>query len=536
MVPEFILPWILNLSMWIPFIGSLFLFLCGSPKRGRIMAVLFSTLSLVLTLVLTLQFMTNYAALVQFESVGTVLSESIRLGYIVGLDGASMLLFAMTSFIGWVAIITAPKVFTRTNNAFYGLLLILLGASLGVFAAQDLFLFYVFFELALIPMAFLIGIWGEEDRTTATYTFVIYTLVGSLLMLVGVLTIGFTAASLMEGVSFTTHFDDLMAAAHLFQELPFWVFGSFLFAFAIKIPLFPFHSWQANAYAQAPIPAVLFMAPIMVKFGSYALVRFVIPYFPVLFGQVTPWIATLAVIGILYGAMIAITTTDIKKILAFSSLSHMGFIVLGLVAWNETAIQGALLQMVNHGLTTAALFLGFGYVLVSNPSRNIMDHGGIASHRPVLTTMVVIASMASIGLPGLNGFVGEFMILSGAFDSSHLGTTLYAVLAAIAVILAAMYTLRLLKFTLFGTPHQTPTETPTEVLIGSTGQISDQLLDQADEKSTVQQPRGWVLSLFVLLMIWIGFQSPTFTSFSQNWTSSIIEHIEQIGSFEPDNE
>lgn len=507
MVPEFILPWLLNLSMWIPFVGSVLLFLCGSPKRGRVMAIVFSTFSLILSIILALQFMPIYGASVQFASAGATLSDTVRLGYVVGLDGASMLLFAMTSFIGWIAILTAPKVFSRTNNAFYGLLLILLGASLGVFAAQDLFMFYIFFELALIPMAFLIGIWGDEDRTSATYGFVIYTLVGSLLMLVGVLTVGFTSATLIDGVSFSTHFDDLMAAAPLFQELPFWVFGSFLFAFAIKIPLFPFHSWQANAYAQAPIPAVLFMAPIMVKFGSYALVRFVIPYFPVLFETVTPWIATLSVLSILYGAMIAITTTDIKKILAFSSLSHMGFIVLGLVAWNEPSIQGSILQMVNHGLTTAALFLGFGYIMALNPSRNLMDHGGVASTRPVLTTMIVIASMASIGLPGLNGFVGEFMILSGAFNSAQLGSTLYAVLAAFAVILAAMYTLRLLKFTLFGTPQHA-------------------LDSEVTSSSTL--PKGWILGLFVILMVWIGFQSPTFTQFSQEWTVVMLEHVQQV--------
>lgn len=507
MVPEFILPWVLNLSMWIPLIGSLLLFLCGSPKRGRVMAVVFSTFSFAMSLILALQFMSTYGDMVQFASVGATLSDTVRLGYVVGLDGASILLFTMTSFIGWIAILTAPKVFARTNNAFYGLLLILLGSSLGVFASQDLFLFYIFFELALIPMAFLIGIWGDEDRTSATYSFVIYTLVGSLLMLVGVLTVGFTSATLIEGVSFTTHFDDLMAAAPLFQELPFWVFGSFLFAFAIKIPLFPFHSWQANAYAQAPIPAVLFMAPIMVKFGSYALVRFVIPYFPVLFDEVAPWLAALSVLSILYGALIAITATDIKKILAFSSLSHMGFIVLGLVAWTESSIQGSILQMVNHGLITAALFLGFGYIMALNPSRNLLDHGGVASTRPVLTTMIVIASMASIGLPGLNGFIGEFMILSGAFGSAQLGSTRYAVLAAIAVILAAMYTLRLLKLTVFGPSQQDLEKTLTE---------SETL------------PKGWILGLFVFLMVWIGFQSPTFTQFSLDWTTMMMEHVQRV--------
>ncbi|MDR9388274.1 MAG: NADH-quinone oxidoreductase subunit M [Balneolaceae bacterium] len=493
--------------MWIPFAGSVLLFLCGSPKRGRVMAIAFSTFSLMMSILLALQFMPSYSANVQFESVGATLSDTVRLGYVVGLDGASMLLFAMTSFIGWIAIITAPTVFSRTNNAFYGLLLILLGASLGVFAAQDLFLFYIFFELALIPMAFLIGIWGEEERTSATYNFVIYTLVGSLLMLVGVLTVGFTSATLIDGVSFSTHFDDLMAAAPLFQDLPVWVFGSFLLAFVIKIPLFPFHSWQANAYAQAPIPAVLFLAPIMVKFGSYALVRFLIPYFPVLFDAVTPWIATLAVVSILYGAMIAITATDIKKILAFSSLSHMGFIVLGLVAWNESSLQGSILQMVNHGLTTAALFLGYGYIMASNPSRHLMDHGGVASTRPVLTTMIVIASMASVGLPGLNGFVGEFLILSGAFDSTQLGSTLYAVLAALAVILAAMYTLRLLKFTLFGSPQH-------------------DFQPEDTDRSTL--PKGWVLGTFVVIMVWIGFQSPTFTQFSQEWTIILLDHVQGI--------
>lgn len=509
MVPEFILPWLLNLSMWIPFAGSVLLFLCGSPKRGRLMAIAFSTFSLIMSMILALQFMPAYGANVQFSSVGATLSDSVRLGYVVGLDGASILLFAMTSLIGWIAIITAPKVFSRTNNAFYGLLLILLGASLGVFAAQDLFLFYIFFELALIPMAFLIGIWGDEERTSATYNFVIYTLVGSLLMLVGVLTVGFTSASLIEGVSFSTHFDDLLAAAQLFQDLPYWVFGSFLFAFAIKIPLFPFHSWQANAYAQAPIPAVLFMAPIMVKFGSYAFVRFLIPYFPSLVDFVTPWIASLAVLSILYGAMIAITSTDIKKILAFSSLSHMGFIVLGLVAWNEPSIQGSILQMVNHGITTAALFLGFGYIMANNPSRNLMDHGGLASSRPVLTTMIVIASMASVGLPGLNGFVGEFMILSGAFNSAQLDSTLYAVLAALAVILAAVYTLRLLKFTLFGTPqHET----------------------QSQDTDPSTPPKGWTLGIFVVIMVWIGFQSPTFTQFSQEWTMILLEHVQEVFS------
>jgi NADH-quinone oxidoreductase subunit M len=303
----------------------------------------------------------------------------------------------------------------------------------GVFLAQDLFLFYVFWEFTLVPMYFLIGIWGGARRMYAAIKFFLYTMAGSILMLLAILWLG-----LNQG---TFSIPELIAKGGIDPSLQIWLFLAFAAAFAIKVPMWPLHSWLPDAHVEAPTAGSVILAGVLLKMGTYGFLRFNIPMFPNASITLAPWMALLAVIGILYGAAVSYAQRDVKKLVAYSSVSHLGFVILGLFALNPQGIQGGILQMINHGLSTGALFLIVGMIYERRHTRDMDDFGGLWKVMPIYAIMTLIVTLSSMGLPGLNGFVGEFTILLGAFGSTSIGSQWYAGLAAVGVILAAIYML-----------------------------------------------------------------------------------------------
>ena len=304
---------------------------------------------------------------------------------------------------------------------------------IGVFLAQDLFLFYIFWEFTLVPMYFLIGIWGGPNRVYAAIKFFLYTMAGSILMLLAILWLGIYQGSFSMPV--------LTAMNNIPPDMQIWLFLAFAAAFAIKVPMWPLHSWLPDAHVEAPTAGSVILAGVLLKMGTYGFVRFNIPLFPEASIKLAPWMALFAVIGIIYGAMVSYAQKDVKKLVAYSSVSHLGFVMLGLFALNEQGIAGGILQMVNHGISTGALFLLVGMIYERRHTREMSKFGGVWLVMPIYAVFMLIVALSSMGLPGLNGFVGEFAILLGAFGSEALGTALFAAFAAIGVILAAIYLL-----------------------------------------------------------------------------------------------
>jgi NADH-quinone oxidoreductase subunit M len=349
----------------------------------------------------------------------------------IGMDGISILMVLLTTFLTPLAILSTWKAVDERVKGFMAFFLLLEVGLLGVFLSLDMVLFYVFWEFTLIPMYFLIGLWGGERRIYAAVKFFLYTMAGSILMLAGILWIGleyggFDLTKLIGGAG-------IPAAAQL------WLFGAFGLAFAIKVPMFPLHSWLPDAHTEAPTAGSVILAGVLLKMGAYGFLRFNLPLFPNASVTLAPWMAGVAVIGILYGALVAYRQKDVKRLVAYSSISHLGFVMLGIFALNLQGLQGAILQMVNHGLSTGALFLVVGILYERRHTRLLENFGGLWKITPILGSLALITMLSSVGLPGLNGFVGEFTILLGAFSSSVLGSPWFAGVATLGVILAAVY-------------------------------------------------------------------------------------------------
>lgn len=377
-----------------------------------------------------------------------LVSEGVNIQYLIGVDGISAYMLLLTALLFPILVIYNWNKQPAQERLFYAMLLLLETGLLGFFVSLDLLLFYVFFELVLIPTAFFIGIWGGERRNEAALKFFLYTLAGSLLMLIAILYLGVNVAP----DYFTTNYfeirEALTSGAFSATEQT-WLFLGFFLAFAIKVPLFPLHTWQALTYSQANTTGSVILAALLSKMGAYGLIRLVLPFFPTLSVDYAPVISALAVVSILYGAYLAVVQTDLKRLIAFSSLSHLGFIVLGIFAMTPEAMSGAVLQMFAHGVSTAAMFLMAGMLMQRQANREISAFQGVASLAPKFALLFMISVMASVGLPGLSGFVGEFMILIGAFDSGVIGG-IFAVLSALAVVIAAVYLLNMFRKTMFG--------------------------------------------------------------------------------------
>jgi NADH-quinone oxidoreductase subunit M len=356
------------------------------------------------------------------------------ISYALGVDGISLLLVVLTTLLTPIALIGSwASVHTRIKGFCISLLL-LESAMIGVFLSIDLFLFYVFWDAMLIPMYFLIGIWGYDRRVYAALKFLLYTMAGSVLMLLAILGL----ATLHHAATGRYSFDLLaLYGLRIDARLQFWLFLAFALAFAIKVPLVPFHTWLPDAHVQAPTAGSVILAGVLLKMGTYGLIRFAFPLFPVAAAALAPYLATLAVVGIIYGALVAMVQPDLKKLVAYSSVSHLGFVVLGIAAMNTQGVQGAVYQMLNHGVSTGGLFLIVGMLSDRRHTRLIAEFGGLKKVMPRLVAVFLIVTLSSIGLPGLNGFVGEFLILLGAFRWKRN----LAVLAATGVILSATYML-----------------------------------------------------------------------------------------------
>jgi NADH-quinone oxidoreductase subunit M len=362
----------------------------------------------------------------------------LGISYHLGIDGLSLLLVVLTTFLTAIAILSAWTAVERRVKEFMIFLRLLETGMIGVFLALDLILFYIFWEAMLIPMYFLIGVWGGPRRIYATIKFVLYTMAGSLLMLVAIIGLYFQSAVSATDRTFSlVDIQAKLASIPLDSQVQMWMFLAFALAFAIKVPMFPFHTWLPDAHVEAPTAGSVILAGVLLKMGGYGFLRFCLPLFPESARNFAPTMMALAVIGIIYGALVALVQRDVKKLVAYSSVSHLGFVVLGIFAFSGPALQGALLQMINHGLSTGALFLIVGMIYERRHTREIAEFGGLWKILPIFAIYFLITTLSSIGLPGLNGFIGEFLILLGSFARDPVMTAL----ATTGVILGAIYML-----------------------------------------------------------------------------------------------
>ena len=365
--------------------------------------------------------------------------------FTLGIDGIALMMILLTTFIMPLSVLGSFTSIRTKVRSYYALLLILTSGMLGVFMARDLFLFYVMWDVMLVPMYFIIGIWGGERRIYASIKFFIYTFLPSLLMLVAIIYLGLHLRTADGTPDFS--YDHMLAAGSLPGAAAIWLFAAFSFAFAVKVPMFPFHTWLPDAHVEAPTAGSVILAGIMLKMGTYGFLRFALPLFPnaAMNPTVRMIILILAVIGILYGALVAMVQPDFKKLVAYSSVSHLGFVMLGIFALTLQSVQGALMVMINHGISTGALFLLVGIIYERRHTRLIDAYGGIARVVPMFAAILTFVSLSSIGLPGTNGFVGEFLVLIGSFKTYPA----LAVIATIGVIFAAAYLLWALQRILF---------------------------------------------------------------------------------------
>jgi len=439
----------------------------------------------------------HYTEFANWISIG----KYFQMNYHVGIDGISLWLVLLTTFIMPITVLSTWHAVERNTKGFMALLLLLETGMLGAFISLDLFLFYVFWELMLVPMYFLIGIWGGKNRVYAAIKFFLFTAVGSLLMLVAIIYVYYF--SIKAGVPFengfsVAHFSQLDIPAHLQT----WLFAAFAFSFAIKVPMFPVHTWLPDAHTEAPTAGSVILAAILLKMGTYGFIRFAIPLFPVATMKFTPFLALLAVVGIIYGALVAMMQDDVKKLVAYSSVSHLGFVMLGIFAMNLQGISGGMLQMINHGISTGALFLIVGFIYERRHTRLIADFGGLSKVMPVFATIFMIVTFSSIGLPGTNGFVGEFLILVGAFESE---LRVFTVFATTGVILAAVYMLWMFQ----------------RVMMGKvTNPKNEKLKDLSARELVVMLP-------LVLFIFWIGFYPNTFLEKMNPSIDNLINQVKE---------
>ncbi|HEX6439537.1 MAG TPA: NADH-quinone oxidoreductase subunit M [Candidatus Binatia bacterium] len=436
------LPGDISLLLLLPLIGALVLLLIPRQQRQTLftLALIASIAAFVWSLRLFQAFDAGPGQMQFVEKIPWM--PAFGIGYIVGIDGISLFLVLLTTFLMPLAIAASWTVQDRVKEYLFFMLVLETG-MLGAFVALDLFLFYVFWEVMLVPMYFLIGVWGGTRRIYAALKFVVYTMAGSLPMLVAIIYLASRYAHVNQAMTF-----DVMQLYSL--RLPvneqIWLFLAFGLSFAIKVPLFPFHTWLPDAHVEAPTAGSVILAGVLLKMGTYGFLRFAIPLFPDAAAVFTPLIIALAVIGIIYGACVAMMQPDLKKLVAYSSVSHLGFVMLGLFALNIQGIQGGIYQMVSHGLSTGALFLLVGMLYDRRHTRMISDFGGLWHQLPLLSVAFLIVTFASIGLPGLNGFIGEFLILLGAFSL----TPRWAAAATTGVILGAIYMLWMFRRVFFG--------------------------------------------------------------------------------------
>jgi len=494
---------LLTYLLFTPIIGSVLVLFIKQEQKNLIrwFGVLIASVAFVISLIVYFNFDASKS---EFQFIHQIVwIQSLNVSYYIGVDGISLLLVLLTTFLTPLTLLSTWSSIENNLKMFTFSILFLEAGMLGVFLSLDIFLFYVFWEAMLIPMYFIIGIWGGERRIYASIKFFIFTMAGSLLMLVAIIWLAVYASQLTG--KFTTNLLELYKIAPtITQQIQGWMFGAFFLSFAIKVPLFPLHTWLPDAHVEAPTAGSVILAGVLLKMGTYGLVRYCLPLFPQSAVQFAPLISVLAVIGIIYGALVSMVQTDMKKLVAYSSVSHLGFVVLGTFAMTIESVQGAVIQMVNHGLSTGALFLLVGVIYERTHRRDIAYYGGIAKIVPVYSTALLIASLSSIGLPGLNGFIGEFLILLGSFKSQVLDNWWYTVFAASGVIFAAVYLLWMYQRIVFG--------------VVKNPDLKNHLTDFNKRELIVLIP------IFVFI-VWIGIYPSTFLNLTEAASQSILNHV-----------
>jgi NADH-quinone oxidoreductase subunit M len=505
-------PFILSWITYLP--AACALLLLALPRAsGRALqwvALSASLAAFVLSLHLVFHFDPSAGRMQFEESVSWIRFPAFGIRHHLGVDGISLFLVLLTTFLTPLVLLSSWRSVTRRKGAFLACILLLETGMIGVFCALDLVLFYVFWEVMLIPMYFLIGIWGGERRLYAAIKFILYTMTGSLLMLVGILYLFFAAGGdTFSLVELTARLES--GALGWTSREEFWLFLAFGLAFAIKVPLFPLHTWLPDAHVEAPTAGSVILAGVLLKMGTYGLLRFCLPLFPGAALALAPAVSVLAIIGILYGALVAMVQPDLKKLVAYSSVSHMGLVVLGIFTFTTPGLEGALVQMVGHGLSTGALFLLVGMLYDRRHTRRIADFGGVAHTSPVLAAVFLVVTLSSIALPGLNGFVGEILILVGSFSRSKT----FGTLAAVGMVLGAVYMLRMYQRVFWGPKN------PANTGMGDIG------------------TRERILLLpILLLMLWIGVYPPPFLRRMDASVAGVLRRVEsargQGGSYRVD--
>ena len=456
--------WILPTLLAIPLLGALLVLFTGRESaasdgedevasgaaRGpRVLATAVFAIEFILSLGLWWAFDPTFDGWQQSFDRRWIPSWGIR--FTLGLDGIALMMVLLTTFIMLLASYGSFTSIRRKSRAYYALLLVLTTGMLGVFMSLDLFLFYVMWEAMLIPMYFIVGIWGGERRIYASLKFFIYTMIGSLLMLVGIVYLGtHQPPTSVNGIVMSVpnfSYDAALTTAQFTQRGALWLFGAFFLAFAVKVPMFPLHTWLPDAHVEAPTAGSVVLASIMLKLGTFGFLRLAVPLFPTaaMHPVVRTTVLVLAVVGIVYGALVSLVQPDFKKLVAYSSVSHLGFVMLGIFALTVQSVQGALMVMINHGLSTGALFFLIGMIYERRHTRLIENYGGIARVVPLFAALLTFVSLSSIGLPGTNGFIGEFLVLLGAFRT----TPVLTLIATTAVIISAAYLLWAIQRILF---------------------------------------------------------------------------------------
>ncbi len=488
----------LSIIIFLPLLGAVILALTVRRKESTFPRWGSLTVSLI-TFILSLALLTRYdptAIGFQFEEQCSWV-PAWGISYHLGIDGLSLLLVLLTNLLTTISILSSFTAIKHRQKEYYIFMLILQTGILGTFLALDLFLFYIFWELMLIPLYFLIGIWGSADRIYATMKFILYTMTGSVLMLVGILMLYFkSVAAFGHGTFDLVKLYELGLGAHE----QFWMFLALFFAFAIKVPLFPLHTWLPDAHTEAPTAGSIILAGVLLKTGVYGILRFCIPLFPLAARQLAPAISWLAIVAIIYGALTALAQKDAKRLVAYSSVSHMGFIILGIFAFNLQSVSGGIIQMINHGISTGGLFLCIGIIYERRHTRLMSDFGGLAQNLHKYAVLTMIIMLSSVGLPGLNGFIGEFLIILGVFKHN----ILYAVFATSGVILAAVYLLTMYQKIFFG-PNDNP---------------------KNQKLADLRSHELWALIPLVLLAFWIGLYPKPFLNIIEPASNAIVQTMQ----------
>jgi NADH-quinone oxidoreductase subunit M len=481
----------LSLITFLPLLGAILVLLCRSENRIRWIALAFTGADLLLTLYLMVKFNPALASFQFVESHDWIRDVSVK--YKLGVDGLSIIMLFMTTLISFVSVPSAWKYINKRIKSFYFSLLFLETAMIGVFLSLDLVLFYVFWEAMLIPMAIIIGVWGGERRIYSAIKFFIYTFAGSIFLLVGIAVLFMYYGSQTGNFTF-----DIVKLTQM--QIPLnlqkWLFLAFFIAFAIKVPVWPFHTWLPDAHVEAPTPGSVILAGILLKMGTYGFLRFCLPMFPQAFKMYAPFIFALGIISIIYAALVALVQKDVKKIVAYSSVSHMGFVMIGMFSLTYQGIQGAIFQMLNHGLVSAALFMVVGIIYERIHTRQVESMGGIATIAPKLGFLAMVFTMAAVGLPGTSSFVGEFLTILGGFKSSYT----VGALMTLGVIFGAAYMLYMYRNVFF---------------------LKEKVKDFFD----LDMREFITLSLLALIVVWLGFKPDTIMNFMTATVGNLISNV-----------